>query len=136
VAKATRQTRRDSRSDLNLARRLEDLPVLAAAMTAGGVSTAQARAIVAALDSLPLTGEFAVSAEQRAQAEAHLVGEAAECDATTLAVLGRRIFEVIAPEAAEAYEGKLLQAEEAKAAREAAQRQDPLPPPNVSERRL
>ena len=35
----------------------------------------------------------------------------------TLAVLGQRIFEVVCPEAAEAYEGKKLEAEEAKAAR-------------------
>jgi hypothetical protein len=117
IAKTTQQTRRDTRSDLNLARRLEGLTVLSAAMTAGGVNTAQARVIVHALDSLPSTGEFAVSVEQRAQAEAHLVGEAATCDAVTLAVLGRRIFEVIAPDAAEAYEGKRLAAEEAKAAR-------------------
>jgi hypothetical protein len=86
-------------------------------MTSGGVNTAQARVIVRALDSLPSTGQFAVSAEQRRQAEAHLVDEAATYDAVTLAILGHRLFEVIAPEAAEAYEGKLLEAEEAKAAR-------------------
>ena len=117
VAKATRQTRRESRSDLKLAKRLGDLPILSTGMTSGGVNAAQARAIVAALDALPTSGEFAVSAEQRAQAEAHLVEEAATHDAVALTVLGRRIFEVIAPDAAEAYEGKLLAAEEAKAAR-------------------
>lgn len=94
VTKETRQTRRDSRCDLKLARRLETMPVLAAARTGGGVNTAQARAIVHAVDALPTTGEFAVSAEQRARAEAHLVGEAATYDALTLAVLGRRLFEV------------------------------------------
>ena len=34
-------------------------------MADGKVNTAQARAIVAALDRLPTTGEFAVSTEQR-----------------------------------------------------------------------
>ena len=43
----------------------------------GRVNVAQARAIVAALDRLPSTGEFAVTAEQRAAAETHLVELAA-----------------------------------------------------------
>ena len=117
VAKETRQTRRDVRCDLKLAKRLEVMPVLAAGMTGGGVNTAQARVIVRAVDSLPRTGEFAVGEEQRRQAEAHLVAEAATHDAVTLTVLGHRIFEVVCPEAAEAYEGKKLEAEEAEAAR-------------------
>ncbi len=56
VAAETRQSRREARSDLKLAKRLEQLPVLSAAMTSGGVNTAQARVIVRALDSLPSTG--------------------------------------------------------------------------------
>ncbi len=86
-------------------------------MAAGQVNTAQARAIVASLDRLPHTGEFAVTAEQRRQAEAHLVALAAEYDAQALRILGRRILEVIAPDLAEKFEGKALEAEEAKAAR-------------------
>ena len=43
-------------------------------MAAGGVNVAQARAIVASLDRLPRTGEYAVSLEQRTAAETHLVG--------------------------------------------------------------
>ncbi len=51
------------------------------------------------------------------QAEAHLVALAADHDATALRVLGRQIFEVIAPDLAEKYEGRALEAEEAAAAR-------------------
>ena len=91
--------------------------MLAAGMATGAVNTAQARAVAASLDRLPSSGEFAVSLEQCAQAEVHLVGLCAIHDAEEIRVLGRRIFEVIAPEAAEAFEGKQLAAEEAKAAR-------------------
>ena len=117
VAIETRQVRRDARSDLKLATALEGHPVLAVAMGEGCVNTAQARAIVSALDRLPRTGEFAVSAEQRTQAETHLVGEAAHHDAQGLRILGRHLFEVISPELAEEFEGQVLQAEEAQALR-------------------
>ena len=60
VAKETRQTRRDARSDLKLAKKLDTMPALARGMSCGGVNAAQARAIVRAVDSLPRTGEFAV----------------------------------------------------------------------------
>ena len=73
VAVETRQVRRDARSDLRLAEALERHDVLSGAMTEGKVNTAQARAIVASLDMLPTTGEFAVSTEQRRAAETHLV---------------------------------------------------------------
>ena len=62
--------------------------MLAEAMATGGVNTAQARVIVTALDRLPDKGEFAVSLEQRQQAEEHLVAQAAHFDADTLKVLG------------------------------------------------
>ena len=45
------------------------------------------------------------------------MGLAAAHDAKALALLGRKLFEVIAPELAEAYEGKVLQDQEAEAAR-------------------
>src|SRR5690349_6476312 len=101
LAVQTRQVRRDARSDLRLAQQLESLPVLAAGMASGGVNAAQARAIVASLDRLPVTGDFAVGPDQRQQAEVHLVALAAEHDAKALRLLGRRIFEVIAPDLAE-----------------------------------
>ena len=113
----TRQTRRDARSDLKLALKLDDHRVLATGMAAGRVNLAQARAIVSSLDLLPRTGEFAVSIEQRACAEEHLVGQAVHHDAKDLRILGRRIMEVIAPDLAEAFAGKALEKEEAEARR-------------------
>ena len=47
------------------------------------------------------------------------MGLAAHYDAKALAVLGRKLFEVIAPDLAEAYEGKVLADQEAAAARRA-----------------
>ena len=117
LANETRQTRLATRSDLKLATRLESLPLVSAGMAAGEVNTAQARAIVNALDQLPTRGDFAVSPEQLAEAEAHLVGLAATHDAAELKALGRTLFEVIAPEVADELVGKQLEAEEARAAR-------------------
>ena len=57
VAVATRQTRRTARSDLRLALSLDRHLVLADAMAAGHVSTAQARVIVDGLEALPRAGE-------------------------------------------------------------------------------
>ncbi len=117
VAVKTRQTRIAARSDLNLSRALDQHTALAAALGAGRANVAQARVIVQALDRLPSTGEFAVSQEQRAQAEEHLVALAKVHDAKALQVLGRHLFEVIAPDLAETYDGKALEAEEAAALR-------------------
>ena len=117
LAAETHLTRREARADLDLGKRMESLPILAAAMTTGAVSSAQARAVVKSLDRLPGSGEFAVSREQLVQAEVHLVGLCATYDAREVEALGRHLFEVIAPEAADAYEGTMLEAEEAKAAR-------------------
>jgi hypothetical protein len=117
LATETRQVRREARADLRLAENFEKHQVLAAAMAAGRVNVAQGRAIVASLERLPRTGQFAVSAEQRATAEAHLVELAADHDAKALRILGRRVFEVIAPEVAEEFEGRVLERQEAEALR-------------------
>ena len=117
LAVQTRQVRREARADLKLATRLESHDCLSAAMGSGRVNVAQARAIVAALDRLPHTGEFAVTPEQRRDAEAHLVALAADHDAKELRLLGSRIFEVVAPAVADQFEGRALEAEEALALR-------------------
>ena len=96
---------------------MDRYPRLAAGMEAGAVNTAQARVIVTALDRLPEHGTYAVTPEQKREAEEHLVALAAEHDADRLRLLGSRIFEVIAPELAERYEGRLLEAQEARALR-------------------
>ena len=117
IAVETRQGRRDARSDLRLAEAIEGHDVLSTARAEGHVNTAQARAFVAALDRLPTTGEFAVTAEQRLAAETHLIALAEHHDAKALRILGGRIFEVIAPDLAEKFDGKALEAEEARALR-------------------
>ncbi len=117
LAIESRQVRRDARADLRLAEKLEDHQVLSTAIGLGRVNVAQARAIVSALDRLPRTGEYAVTAEQRTLAETHLVALAAHHDAKQLRVLGRHLFEVIAPELAEKFEGRALEHEEAQALR-------------------
>ncbi len=117
VAVATRQVRREARAELRLAKGFDDHPALAAGCEAGEVNLAQARAIATAIDRLPTAGEFAVSAEQRRLAEEHMVALAAHHDAKDLAILGRKLFEVIAPELADAYEGKQLEKDEARALR-------------------
>ena len=50
------------------------------------------------------------------KAERFLVAEAHHHDARTLRILGRRLFEVIAPDQADAHEAKLLEREERDAA--------------------
>ena len=115
IAIETRQVRRDTRSDLNLARKLDQHAHLATAMANGGVNPDQARVIVRSLDRLPTRGDFAVTPEQRVTAEQHLVGLAADHDATALARLGMHLFEVIAPEVADQFEGKILADQEAAA---------------------
>ena len=117
IAVETRQVRRDVRSDLKLGQALDGHELLPSAMAEGRVNKAQARAIVAALDKLPTTGEFAVSTGQRTEAETYLVSLADDHDAKALRILGGRIFEVIAPDLAEKFDGKALEAEEARALR-------------------
>ena len=117
VAVETQQTRIAARSDLKLSNALEAHPAINAALGAGRANIAQARAIVKALAKLPTSGEFKVGAEQRQQAEEHLVRLAADHDAKALTMLGRHLFEVVAPDLAERYDGQALEAEEAAAAR-------------------
>src|SRR4051812_31046229 len=59
VAIETRQVRVAARSDLKLARALEQHPHLSAALDAGAANVAQARVIATAIDRLPTSGEFA-----------------------------------------------------------------------------
>ena len=117
VAVETRQTRIAARSDLNLSQALDQHTALATALGTGRANIAQARVIVKALERLPSTGEFAISTAERQQAEEHLVALAEGHDAKALQVLGRHLFEVIAPELAEKYDGTALEAEEAAAMR-------------------
>jgi hypothetical protein len=108
LAERTRVTHGKARADVRLAESLDgEHGVTRFALAAGAVNEEQARVIVAAVRALP----DRVSAADRVRAEQHLVGEAAHHDAKTLKTLGRRLFEVLDPEAADAYEGERLAAE-------------------------
>ena len=109
LAHETRQVRSAAHADMRLADHL-DGPFAATrdALSAGMVDTAQARVVVRAVDKLPDW----VSEHDRQRAEKHLLHLAGDHDANALKVLGRRVLEVIDPEAADLEEGRKLEAEE------------------------
>ena len=114
VAHATRQVRPSVSSDVRLAKALDErFELTRAAMASGRVNPDQARVIVHAVDDLPDDLE----PEWRARAEAHLVESAGEVDAKTLRILGRRILDVLDPDAADEHEGRKLEDEERRARR-------------------
>jgi hypothetical protein len=82
------------------------------ALADGSIHTAQAEAIVAAVDGLPEE-----VADQRAEAEAHLLGLTGEHDAKALRALGRHRLEVVAPDRADVLIARQLEAQEAEARR-------------------
>ena len=105
-ANQTRQTKRDAKRRLDLAHALDhDHEPVRTAMAAGQVSEEQAVVIVKGVDALPV--------EHRRDAEAHLIGCAAEHDPVALRRLAHRVLEVVAPEIAEDHELKALQRQEA-----------------------
>jgi len=114
LAHRTKQTRAEANRTVRLGHALEEHPLTRDALAGGGVCVEQARVIVDAVDRLP----DHVEAELRVQAEQHLLAEAAHHDAKTLRMLGKRLFEVIDPDAADAHEAALLEREEAAAARD------------------
>ncbi|HEX4687427.1 MAG TPA: DUF222 domain-containing protein [Nocardioides sp.] len=81
------------------------------ALRNGTINPAQAAIIARALDVLP--GDL--DPELVARAEGQLLGDAAHFGPRELRILGRRVFEVIAPARAEVQEGALLSAEERRA---------------------
>jgi hypothetical protein len=76
------------------------------------VHVEQAEVITRAVDQLPDHLDPALIAE----AEAHLIEQAASFDAKALKILGRRLLEVVAPDLADAHEAQLLEKEEREAA--------------------
>jgi len=98
-----------ARADHRLARSLDrDRPQVAAALSAGRCSVAHARVIVHALDDLP--GHVGRGVIRRA--ETTLVEYAEQFRPSQLRRLGRHILDVVAPEIADAEEGRRLQDEE------------------------
>jgi hypothetical protein len=114
LAGRTRQTRARCHGDLRAARALdsERFAPTREALAAGALTVDQVGVILRAVEDLPV-GE--VTEEQRWAAQEYLVGLAAEHDAKALRVLARRLFEVLAPEEADAREGEALEREERRA---------------------
>jgi hypothetical protein len=113
-AAATGRTRGSARSDVILALALDEgFEATREALATGRLDAAKARVVVRAVDALP----DRVGVEGRARAEAHLVDLAARHDAAELKALGRHVFEVIDPEAADEELGRQLAREEREARR-------------------
>ncbi len=108
----TKLTRREAHRQTRLATALEAHEQTRAALAEGRLHVEQAEIITRALDDLPDD----LDPDLVARAEAHLIGEAAHHDAKTLRILGRRLLEVIDPDAADAHQAKLLEREEHQAA--------------------
>ncbi len=118
MAIETRQTRITARSDLKLAQALEQYAVLSRPRwTPARANVAQARVIVTALDRLPtMVSSRSTPTSVHGQSSTWSTS-LRDYDAKALAVLGRKLFEVIAPDLADAYEAKVLTDQEAAAAR-------------------
>ncbi|QIK74996.1 HNH endonuclease signature motif containing protein [Nocardioides piscis] len=107
----TRTTRAEAHRMRRLAEGLERHACVREALAAGEVLTDQARVIVDAVDALPDdVAEWVPPA-----ATEFLLARAHDHDAKALRVLGRRLLEVIDPEAADAEEARRLEAEEREA---------------------
>jgi Domain of unknown function (DUF222) len=114
LAVRTGTTHAEAHADVKLALALDtDYPQTRRALAAGHVNPAQARVIVRALTALP----NGIDASLRERAEKQLLADAADHDANALRLLGRRVFEVVDPDAADLEEGRRLEREEQAAAR-------------------
>ena len=107
-----RRDRAECRRRLRLGRALAEHESTAHALRDGAISLAQAEVVLDAVDALP----DRVGPATRTAAEQRLVDEAARFGPRRLRTLGRRVLDVVAPEVAEELEGRLLAAEEARAA--------------------
>jgi hypothetical protein len=104
---------RTARAEVRLSADLTDTyAATGSALLAGDIDAKQAETIVWAIKRLPQ----AVDPEVRVRAEKHLLEEANRLDAAQLRIAGRRLLEVIDPDAAEAKEAKAVQDEEDAAA--------------------
>src|SRR6478609_6406252 len=105
LAHTTKTTRQAAFSTVKLGHDLEAHPQTRDALAHGEVLLDQARVIIHAVDQLP-------DDVDTDRAEAHLLAEAQHHDAKALRVLGKHLFEVIAPDEADAREAAILEAEE------------------------
>jgi hypothetical protein len=120
LAQQTRQTRGRCAAAARLAAELgqDGFAATRQALAAGSITLDHARVITDAVNAL--TREYDdLPADTHLHAEAHLLDLAAEFDAHQLRRLGKRLFEVVCPEAADAAEGQRLAREEERARRTA-----------------
>ena len=112
LAHQTRLTRSTAGGVVHLGYNLGTHDIVRDALAHGDLRPEQATVILRAIKELPgdLDPDLIIKAER------HLVSAAAEHDAKTLRILGRRLLEVIAPDLADQHEADLLEKEEAKAA--------------------
>ena len=113
LAHQTKATRAAAYGAVRLGHDLEAHPSTRDALAAGEIGVEQARVVVRWVDRLPAD----LGPETLAKAEAHLLAEARHHDAKALGRLGRRLWEVIAPEEADAHEAEILQRQEVAALR-------------------
>lgn len=119
LATRTRQTRARCSAAVRLAGALDErYTATRLALADGRVNVDQAEVICRAVDALTREHDDLPPGVE-ARAEAHLLGLAAEFDAVALRRLGRRLFEVVCPEAADQAEGEALEKEESRARRTA-----------------
>ncbi len=112
LAHTTRQNRSHTSGQVRLAQALDArFGATRLALSQGRLNLDQAKVIISCVDDLPDD----VGPTWLERAESHLIEQAALVDAKTLRILGRRIFEVLDPEAADEREGRKLEEEERRA---------------------
>jgi Domain of unknown function (DUF222) len=117
LAEATGSTRAACFRDVHLAHALDgDFEATRRALAAGAIDVERAAVVVHAVQAL-VHEHDGLPNETRLAAERHLLDLAARFDAKTLARLGKRLFEVMCPDAADAAEGRILAQEEERARR-------------------
>ncbi|WP_370250057.1 DUF222 domain-containing protein [Nocardioides sp.] len=107
-ARATRTTVAQGRAAMREALALDGRPDVASALASAAINPAQVKVIVDAVAEVP--------EEDRDRASTYLLSEATTHHAKDLRVLGRRIWEVLDPVAADARESAALERQEARAA--------------------
>jgi hypothetical protein len=121
LAHATTTPRGQAHADVTIAVALDQTcPATWDALAAGLLDGDQARVIVAAVERVRSDAIDAVAADPSIpeRAEKHLISLAAEHDAKALKALGRHVFEVLDPDAADLQLGRKIEAHERAAARQ------------------
>ncbi|WP_460810213.1 DUF222 domain-containing protein, partial [Nocardioides salsibiostraticola] len=109
LAHTTKLTRSEANRRVKQAKALDTHEQTRCALATGDLHVEQAEVIARAVDSLPTDK---CPPETVAEVEKVLIENASEFDAKTLKILGWRVWEVLDPEGAEAYEAEQLGKEE------------------------